>query len=61
METSKVLIGGNFTMWLNGNYGQTGSIAGTDNTLNAGDLVFVGLMGIGLSDKFSVYLTYRGS
>ena len=55
------IIGGSFNVWSNGNYGQTGSIAGTNNTLNAGDLVFVGIQGSGLSDKFSVYLTYRGS
>lgn len=60
-SSGKLVIGGSFNVWANGNYGQTGSIAGTNNTLNAGDLVFVGLQGAGLSDDFSVYLTCRGS
>ncbi len=61
LDADATTIGGSFIVLGTGTRGVTGTPGGSNNTVNAGDLIFMDFTGSGLKDKLQCSMRYRGS
>jgi len=61
LDADATTIGGSFIVLGTGTRGVTGTPGGSNNTVNAGDLIFMDFIGSGLKDKLQCSMRYRGS